>query len=268
MQVGLGPATVEKIVESVRLAGDARPFPVPPLQGEGTSFLSPRAQVGWNDFLSVYEKMQKTDGTPAELIKAVMDSKYAEYLEYEYPDYRERLQDIEGLGIFAEKQKDLNQFLAEASMQENYGREAVDSRHASNDEKLILSTVHQAKGLEWDAVFVINLASGQFPNDRALREEGGIEEERRLFYVAITRAKKYLYLTYPLSGGFDGSFAGPSMFLEEIDQDLVSGSGMTLGGGTVWENDDVVYEPMDEDKPLGGAQSKAKRGFLKDIDDL
>jgi DNA helicase II / ATP-dependent DNA helicase PcrA len=264
MQSGIGPVSVEKLMQAINLADTTDE-----LEQLG-SLLSSRGQLGWNDFLQIWGKVKKADGTPSGLIKAVIDSKYAEYLEYEYQDYRERLQDLEQLALFAEKQIDLPRFLAEASMQESYN--TAQARSAAGEaEKMVLSTVHQAKGLEWEAVFILNLSAGQFPNDRATKEVDGIEEERRLFYVALTRAKKYLYLTYPLSGSFTGFAQGPSMFLEEINQDLVSGGG--FGGGTNWDDpsddvDDIVYEALDEGGPFGGAQGKPSTSFLKGIDEL
>jgi hypothetical protein len=82
---------------------------------------------------------------------------------------------------------------------------------------MVLSTIHQAKGLEWDTVFVIHLADSAFPNRRAMTEEGGLEEERRLFYVAVTRARRKLFLTYPITLGTDALMLNqPSLFLEEI----------------------------------------------------
>src|SRR5690606_21684001 len=95
-------------------------------------------------------------------------------------------------------------------------------------ESVCLSSVHQAKGLEWKVVFCIWLADGMFPNKRVLEEddtdESGLEEERRLFYVAVTRAKDELYLTYPQL--WYGSFSGetlqyPSRFLDDIPPDLI-----------------------------------------------
>jgi DNA helicase-2/ATP-dependent DNA helicase PcrA len=82
-----------------------------------------------------------------------------------------------------------------------------------------LSTVHQAKGQEWRAVFVIGLGDGMFPLARSLDNLEGEEEERRLFYVAVTRAKDELYLTYPLfrmTGGDSGGFQRPSRFLAQL----------------------------------------------------
>jgi DNA helicase-2/ATP-dependent DNA helicase PcrA len=90
---------------------------------------------------------------------------------------------------------------------------------SSKDERLILSSVHQAKGLEWRVVFVIRMCEGSFPSEMALREERGEEEERRIFYVTTTRAKDELYLTHPLIdfGPRSSSLMlQPSRFLREI----------------------------------------------------
>lgn len=87
---------------------------------------------------------------------------------------------------------------------------------------MILTTIHQAKGLEWDTVFVIHLADQSFPSKRAMGEEGGLEEERRLFYVAVTRARRKLFLVYPLTSGFDAFMLNqPSLFIEEVSPRLM-----------------------------------------------
>ena len=67
-----------------------------------------------------------------------------------------------------------------------------------DDDYLVLSTIHSAKGLEWDAVYVIHAADGNIPSDMATKDSEGVEEERRLFYVALTRAKNWLYVLCPL----------------------------------------------------------------------
>ena len=90
---------------------------------------------------------------------------------------------------------------------------------AQEDERLTVSTVHSAKGLEWDAVCVLRLADGSFPSGFALEEEGGLEEERRLFYVAITRAKRWLALYEPRFVQVRGmrGFSPGCTLLEELD---------------------------------------------------
>lgn len=284
-QVGIGPAGAERLIGEIRKLGRGNEREVisdtmiddnsealgivtlPELSHLG-SLLSARGQVGWADFLSIWEKLKNAERTPAALIHAVLDSKYADYLESEYPDYRERLQDLEQLAQFAERENDLHAFLSNASLQEGYSR-AVETRHASSsgdEERIVLSTIHQAKGLEWEAVFVLNLSAGQFPSEMSTREDRGIEEERRLFYVAVTRAKKYLYLSYPLLGNMSSILQGPSMFLDEISRDLLDEHG--LGGGTSFsdpsdDGDGITYER--EDEPFPSGDKKPRRSFLVDV---
>jgi superfamily I DNA/RNA helicase len=130
--------------------------------------------------------------------------------------------------------------------------------------------VHQAKGLEWETVFIINMSAGGFPNERAMREVEGLEEERRLFYVAITRAKKELILSYPADsgfaqggrGGWGETVSGPSMFLEEIDADLLSTPPSFLASLADLDdaNEDIHY--ISENR-------KFKPGsFLREVEDL
>jgi DNA helicase-2/ATP-dependent DNA helicase PcrA len=104
--------------------------------------------------------------------------------------------------------------------------EAEEDPH-DDVERLRLSTIHQAKGLEFDVVFVIMLCDGLFPSSRSAESADGEEEERRLFYVSITRAKNELYLTYPqIRGGYGASgvdtYQSPSRFLAEIPEDLLN----------------------------------------------
>lgn len=258
MQVGIGPAGANKIIALVR---------------SGTAFseigakLPARAQVGWSDFLQIFDELQKVEKVPHILITTILETKYVEYLEMEYENFQDRMQDIEQLALFAERQDDLARFLAEASMQESYAA-ALEQGHVEEGERMVLSTIHQAKGLEWEVVFIMNLASGQFPIDKAKGSQA-IEEERRLFYVAITRARKYLYLSYPLTTKFSSVLLGPSMFIGEIGIDLLSRHTISTEGDSVFNDpsddvDDIVYVPVDE--PF--ADRSFKRTFLKSIDEL
>lgn len=274
MQVGIGAVTAQKIVAAVQAqpAKEDGSWEFPEIK------LSARARVGFADFMQIWESMTAAKKEPSELIVAIMQSKYREYLEAEYPDYRDRLQDLDQLALFAAKEKDLQRFLAEAIMQEQFGAAQREGSIDDGEEKLVLSTIHQAKGLEWEAVFVMHMSQGQFPNDRAMNERHGIEEERRLFYVAVTRAKKQLYLSYPITTMRSMMMGGPSMFLDEIDKRLIKEH--QFGGGTVFapepqrfpvaftdpsdDVDDVTY--VSEDEPF---QTKKTRpnSFLVDTDD-
>ncbi len=264
MQIGIGPSAAEKVIEVIKSNGDQKPN-----FSQIAEILGVRAKVGFKDFLNIWRNMEGSDGSPSGLIRAVLDSNYKTYLETEYPDYRDRANDIEQLALFAEKETDVSKFLAEAGLQENYTRPKEGGAQGNDEEKIVLSTIHQAKGLEWEAVFIVGVSAGQFPSDRALNEEKGIEEERRLFYVAITRAKTHLHISYPLITGMSyGTLGGPSMFLEEINKSLVESS--HLQGSTVFTdlNDDsegITYI-MDEDQPF---PSKPRpTSFLKSIDEL
>jgi DNA helicase-2/ATP-dependent DNA helicase PcrA len=87
-----------------------------------------------------------------------------------------------------------------------------------------LSTIHSAKGLEWHTVFVLWVADGRFPSMYGVKDDADIEEERRLMYVAVTRAKDHLYLTYPIETyerGMGLVMAKPSRFIEGLDEDVL-----------------------------------------------
>ena len=163
------------------------------------------------------------DAAPAALVQAVLDTSYPEYLRTQYESAASRLEDIQQLGVFARSYRSLRSFLSElVLLGELYGQEVAAS--SADQERLVLSSVHQAKGLEWRAVFLLRMAEGSFPSDVALGEEGGEEEERRVFYVATTRAKDELYITYPLMDlslrGNNQLLLQPSRFLREIDAGL------------------------------------------------
>jgi DNA helicase-2/ATP-dependent DNA helicase PcrA len=127
----------------------------------------------------------------------VLEGGYEDRLRDEFLNGDSRAEDIRQLAEFARGYESTEQFLAEVSLLSEISAETV-SEGSEPDEKMVLSSVHQAKGLEWRAVFLVWLADGRFPSAQALRDLDGEEEERRLFYVACTRAKDELYLAFPL----------------------------------------------------------------------
>lgn len=214
LQTGIGLATAGKILSQLR--GIDSIDQVLDLSVK----LGARASRGFEQFRITLKHMLGTDRSPSSMIRAIITGGYRDYVEAEYPDFMERLDDLEQFALFAEGYDDLVKFLEEVSLTEEYGAKRNKSV-PKDDEKMVLSTIHQAKGLEWGAVFVMNLAEGKFPNQRALEEEDGLEEERRLFYVATTRAKQQLFLTYPITTGGDALFIQqPSCFLDELPNEL------------------------------------------------
>jgi DNA helicase II / ATP-dependent DNA helicase PcrA len=170
-----------------------------------------------------------------------------------FPNAQARLDDLEQLSQFATRYESVDSFLDEIALSNPIAGEDVASVGAE-DEKVILSSVHQAKGLEWKVVFVIWLAEGRFPSARAMRVPGGVihlhrdqvpaaaavlalpevqdeteivipgeEEERRLFYVSVTRARHELYLVFPIMARDRMQLdilMEPSRFLRELPGDV------------------------------------------------
>lgn len=257
LQQGIGLATAQKVIAQVRSAEDLTELV------ERELSLPSRASAGWSRLLGTLRKLR--DGEhPSDLVRTVIAGDYRSYLEAEYPDFMDRLEDLEQFAIFAESSKDLQTFLAEVSLTDDYG--AVRGGGAHEEERVILSTIHQAKGLEWDTVFVMHLVDGKFPNPRALEEDGGLEEERRLFYVATTRARKRLVFSYPLTSGMDTlMLQQPSLFIQELPDGLLERV-RTKVSAHGWGNDEpvVVFDELGETVQA----PRIAGSFLRDIDEL
>jgi DNA helicase-2/ATP-dependent DNA helicase PcrA len=215
---------------------------------QGISKLVPkRAQVAWAQFTATLAQLEDAaaDSSAGRLMNIVVEAGYEDYLKANFENYPSRLEDLEQLGAFSEQFQSMQEFLTQLALLTNVEAEGADTS-ALDEERLRLSTIHQAKGLEFDVVFVIMLCEGMFPSARSLEHEEGIEEERRLMYVAVTRARDELYLSHPLiramAGGGMDQLQRPSRFLKEIPDDLrekwdlVSGTMRSSSVGR--ENDD------------------------------
>ena len=139
---------------------------------------------------------------------------YSPLLEKKYDDFKRRLEDLNAFLTLSQKYETLHEFLVDMSL-EGLNRSLDKISPDEEDERLVLSTVHSSKGLEFDTVILLNVSEGSFPSGRG---EKNLEEERRLFYVGITRAKKKLVLTYPQISQQKNSqyFNRVSRFIEEI----------------------------------------------------
>jgi DNA helicase II / ATP-dependent DNA helicase PcrA len=187
-----------------------------------------KAAVAWAQFVATISQLEDaaTRRNAAKMLRLVIDAGYDDYLKETYDNYERRLEELQQLAEFAFQFGSVDEFLTQLALLTNV--EAEDGNAPKDDvEKIKLSTIHQAKGLEFDVVFVIMLCDGLFPSARSAESSDGEEEERRLFYVAITRARNELYLTYPLiRGGFGNSgndtFQSPSRFLSEIPKGLIN----------------------------------------------
>jgi DNA helicase-2/ATP-dependent DNA helicase PcrA len=185
-----------------------------------------RTAVSWAQFTATISQLESSDNrqSASDMIGLVLEAGYDEYVERTYANHRTRLEDLEQLAIFAQQFPSPEEFLSQLALLTNM--DAEDGQPAADkDESLRLSTIHQAKGLEFDVVFVIMLGDGLFPSQRSLETAEGEEEERRLLYVAITRARNELYLSYPLLRGRPDkggeTFVARSRFLGEIPGELL-----------------------------------------------
>ncbi|QTA38439.1 ATP-dependent helicase [Thermosipho ferrireducens] len=146
----------------------------------------------------IYQDSLKLEN-PGDRIKKFYEIFYNEHLEYTYDNYRERKEDLERLIEMASFYRSTEEFLTDVLVSESFEITNSNLEQLEYDEKVTLTTVHQAKGLEWKVVFIISVNPGDFPHIMSLRD-GNIDEEERLFYVAITRAKDYLYIIYSAGG--------------------------------------------------------------------
>lgn len=211
----IGDKTAEKIWQAISTSRE-------PIEAVSSIKELPRgAEEGFKDFINTLKKLKELQKAPAEMIKTVAESGYKDYLKAQYPNYVERTEDLNQLANYALQFSSLEKFLSSLALVSGIVAEDIVLGGAEEKEACVLSTVHQAKGLEWKVVFIIWLAEGRFPSYQSFGDESAEEEERRLFYVAVTRSKDELYLSYPMIySGFEGEvLMKTSRFLNEIPED-------------------------------------------------
>jgi DNA helicase-2/ATP-dependent DNA helicase PcrA len=171
---------------------------------------------------ALLESLAKVEvGGPGALIREIVRRHYGDHARGAFENASVRLGDLEHLAEYANRFQGLDELLDELALVAGVAAEGVLPGEPPDD-RMTLSTIHQAKGLEWRHVFVLWLAEGRLPHAQALRSEADEEEERRLFYVAATRARDELYLCVPSlgeSGEADPRpiVMRPSRFVEEVE---------------------------------------------------
>jgi DNA helicase II / ATP-dependent DNA helicase PcrA len=187
--------------------------------------VAPKSQKSWEQLGHTLDEIapNRQPLAPATMIHSILEAIYDDYLQSKYANYEQRREDLLTLENFARTFQDAVEFLSQLSLMATGSTETIAAEE-DDAEKLTLSTVHQAKGLEWRVVFIIWMTDGMFPSGRSLQSVEAIEEERRLFYVALTRAKDELYLTYPCcwpTGSLEQQIQRPSRFLKELPAKLL-----------------------------------------------
>ena len=221
---GIGSRSIEALQEAAHRANSS-------LYNAAAS-LSGKAGTAVGNFIRLIETLrEETRALPLpEIIDHLIERSGLRQHYLAEKEGRERLENLDELinaatnflheesdTLAAQETDPLASFLAHASL------EAGEHQAGEGQEAVQLMTVHAAKGLEFDAVFITGLEHGLFPHENAAQERDGLEEERRLMYVAVTRARKRLYLSYAQTRMLHGQtrYSLPSLFLEELPEDLL-----------------------------------------------
>lgn len=239
---GIGPVSARSIAERAASNPDLS-------EGLGAVVTSPNAK-------SALEKLREALSRAS--TKVAPHEKLAVFVRYLEPtimarfdDFPKRLRDLEHLVHIARRFRSTERFVSDFSIDPPADHTVTGVTGVENEEEpLVLSTIHSAKGLEWRAVFVLSVLDGYLPQDYAFRSPNELEEERRLLYVAMTRAKDFVTLTYPAMVIPHGNafaalrsemvFAKPSQFLEGIPDRILPHTILAdsvLFDGITYEND-------------------------------
>jgi DNA helicase-2/ATP-dependent DNA helicase PcrA len=221
---GVGPRTAEKVVDDilkrrVSLSSDGR-----------ESLPTTKFWMQFNDYAENVQKLfdvlkqaSLANLGPAEKTFQILQY-YEPILRARYDDHQKRKKDLEMFQNITERYKEVDALLTDLAL-EPPNESIVDVESPGPEEEfLTLSTIHSAKGLEWNSVFIIYALEGRFPTMRSVASDEEIEEERRLMYVACTRAKANLFITYPMNVYDRESgliLTKPSRFIQGLGEHLL-----------------------------------------------
>lgn len=211
---GVGASTVNNIMPIVK--GDLKPD-IKLLPSNKSQSLTPLFNTLGQ--LRDYSTTKK----PEEIVSAVINY-YRPILKDKYDDFSKREKDLDHFEYLSTQYSNLEDFISDLALEPPDASVEGMYKKNSDDEALTISTIHSAKGLEWDSVFIIGAVDGRFPSAYSFNSEEEMDEELRLMYVATTRAKNNLYITYPVDM-YDYSMnmvlSKPSRFLDGIPDDIL-----------------------------------------------
>jgi len=221
---GVGLRTAQKIWSALGGRFDAQD---PAQRTKLKNMIKAGARESWAAIEPVIEayREEHLDEDGGEAISLFVDGFYEKHAANVFDDADRRLDDIKELILYTSRFENVQSFLSDIALLTNLDAEAENMTRGETD-SVRLSTVHQAKGLEWPVVIILWMSEGMFPSSRSMEEsEAGEAEERRLFYVAVTRARDELCMCVPeLRRTRDGGvmYYRPSRFIDEIPRDLVN----------------------------------------------
>ena len=188
---GIGPKTAAALLETLGAAGGG-------FSAWAGARVPEPARAAWPAVVELFMTLAAAGPGDVPAQVHAVRSVYGPLLERRYDNVQARLRDLEQIEALAARSESRSQFLAELVLDPPAYTQELASPPLLDEDYLILSTMHSAKGLEFDVVYVIHAADGNIPSDMATGSATEIEEERRLFYVACTRAREQLYVTHPL----------------------------------------------------------------------
>jgi len=238
---GIGPATAAKIITHISKAHDP---------GAMKTYAVPAsARAGWLELSKLIDDLVAAGETePVAQIQRIRTF-YERLMNLRYENAQARVRDLDHIEQVASRYKSRRQLLTDLTLDPPNSTRDIATHAAQDDDRLVLSTIHSAKGCEWDVVYVIHVADGSLPSEKSTENENELEEERRLAYVAMTRARDVLYITWPMrvyqrwgAGGSKHAYAQISRF---INDDVRASCTMISFGDSGGYSEDQGYDQRD-----------------------
>lgn len=212
---GIGPKTAEELFRWAQEGGD-------PFRPDQAPNISDRYILQLRALGELFKTLNRLSGSVTEQLQKVVEY-YSSFCKKRFDDYPKRMKDLETFVDISGTYRSLESMIEEIAL-DPIEATAVDTEAIQKDESpLILSTIHSAKGLEWSTVFLIQCLDGILPSGYAMDDPDQMDEEIRLLYVAVTRSKTNLFMTYPalFQSRYGDFFSNPSRFLDDIPSNLL-----------------------------------------------
>lgn len=213
----VGQKTADKIWRAIHKTDDPIKEIINPMT---QSMVAKGGLESFKQLQLLFKVLERQQNSPSAMMETILEHSYNEYLRMTYANHSMRRDELQELANYASEYESLEKFLSSMALVGGTKAEEITAGGSAEKDAIVLTTVHQAKGLEWKVVFIIWLAEGRFPSYLSFNKKNDLEEERRLFYVAVTRSKDQLYLAYPITyQSREGNIIlKASRFLKEVSE--------------------------------------------------
>jgi len=211
---GIGPKTADELITWLKLNKTSE------LKNSGMVSDSYKEQI--DKLSALLSRLRSLGNEPQKAVEEVV-TYYTPVCRKKFDDHSKRIKDLQAFSEMAANFHSLEHILQELTL-DPLNASAMETEKTTRDESpLVLSTIHSAKGLEWDSVFIIQCLDGIIPSGYSVENAEALDEELRLLYVAATRARERLFVTYPVTkeGSYGDYFSNPSRFIDEIPENTL-----------------------------------------------